>query len=70
MGSCNLDEMTPYDSVAPGFTPWWTRATFEELAAGIARLKRALRFCRGRAADLHPLLTEHIRFLEGYARRY
>jgi len=58
-----------YDSTAPGFTPWWTRASLAELAAGIVRLKRALRFCKGRAADLRPLLEEHIRFLERYAEK-
>ena len=56
--------MNPYDSQSEGFTPWWTRATPSELAAGIARLERALRFCRGRAADLHPHLSQHITFLK------
>lgn len=55
------------DSTAPGFRPWWERATVVELWEGIRRLKGTLAFCRGRAADLRPHLAEHIRKLERYA---
>ena len=52
------------DSGRPGFVPWWMRCTPVERQEGIRRLKRALLFCRGRAADLAPHLREHIKKLE------
>lgn len=58
--------MIPYDSTSEGFTPWWTRCTEEEFDIQLRRLRRALRFCRGRAADLKPHLQAHIDFLEIY----
>jgi hypothetical protein len=52
------------DSTVPGYVPWWERCTPEERQWQIARLKRALLFCRGLAADLAPHLREHIESLE------
>lgn len=47
--------------------PWWELATPDELQLGISRLRRALQFCRGRAADLWPHLACHILALESFA---
>lgn len=47
-----------------GALPWWDYADEEEMRWQIARLKRGLRFCRGRAADLYPHIGKHIKFLE------
>lgn len=52
------------DSTAPNFTPWWTRADLATFDRNLARYRRALHFCRGRAADLRPTLAARIRFLE------
>lgn len=48
------------DSTVPGFVGWWLRYTDAERAEGIRRLERALRYCRGWAADLAPGLRRHI----------
>lgn len=52
------------DATVPGFIPWWERASRVELERGLRRMRRALSFCRGRAADLRPILVRHIRRLE------
>lgn len=60
-----LESNQRYADAAPAwFVPWWERCTRAELVEGLQRLNRALRFCRGRAADLAPHLREHIARLE------
>ena len=59
--------MDIYDSQSPGFVPWWERIDDpEEFDRRLARLNRAVWFCKGRAADLKPHLLKHIYFLESY----
>src|SRR5579863_1320310 len=55
---------TRFDSTSPKFLPWWIRAYRRTFEYQLARNKRALAFCRGRASDLKPILQAHIEFLE------
>ena len=52
------------DATLPDFTPWWETATIKQMNQGIAKLRRARHYCRGRAVDLAPILDAHIRRLE------
>jgi hypothetical protein len=54
------------DSTTKDFTPWWTRCDINHFDLQLARYKRALLFCRGRASDLAPHLRAFILFLENY----
>jgi len=54
------------DATLPDFRPWWERAAIEEIDEGLTDLRRARHYCRGRAADLAPILDAHIRNLELY----
>lgn len=53
-----------HDSTVPHFLPWWDRCDQDYFRWQLARYRRALRFCRGSAADLRPLLLNFIRQLE------
>ncbi len=53
-----------YDATSPFFTPWWERCSSSHFEWQLGRYKRALRFCKGRAADLHPILFKRIQWLE------
>lgn len=46
------------------FAPFWETCDEKKLSYRIARLERALPFCRGRAADIRPHVIEHIDFLK------
>lgn len=48
--------------------PWWADCPPDELQAGIARVRRALPFCRGRAADIRAHVEQHLACLESFAR--
>lgn len=58
------------DSTADDFIPWWKRVDEDEFVLRLNRYRRALYFCKGRAADLRPHLQKFIRFLERYQERH
>lgn len=47
--------------------PWWEDCPRNELLAGIARLENCLWACKGRAADMFPILARHIVALHSFA---
>jgi len=51
------------DATLSDFTPWWERASLGEVDQQLARLRVARYYCRGRAADLAPILDTHIQRL-------